>query len=378
MSTIAYSPKESSRFQMNIYRGLVEHIDARVLRDIIVKNMVDILILRIPSENLAEQDKLERLGFEFLCADTLVYYIADLQANKETALKNNDLQFYVITDKDFETVDNMVKIIFAGYTNHYNSNNYLDKENILAGYQEWVRDFTSKGEEGNCISWLVKRGNELVGFATCSYDGKLQVCEGVLYGVLPNESGKGIYGDLIRFTKNYFTRNGYKNMKVSTQIQNFAVQKVWTREGFVLDKSYNTFHINSLLNYSKRPVDVYKFVISADDVQKIAETTGDFNPIHFDDDFAMKNKLKGRIAHGIIANAELTKYYGMEYPGNGTIFMKYNYIFLLPLYLNEDYKFRISFPLVNTESGIHKSVAIVTDNRNNICLISYVNLLKRN
>ena len=377
MNTISHALKESSRFDMNIYRGMSDHVDVKSLKDIILKNNVDILMLRIPTENIAEQDKLDKLGFDYLCADTLVYYSLQLQQNKTANLRNADIQFHVAMQADIETLNLMVSQIFDNYTNHYNSNQYINKKHITEGYQEWVRDFISKDSNDNCISWVVKRQNELVGFATCSYDEKEKNCEGVLYGVMPGQDGKGIYTDLIRYTMSYFKNRGYETMKVSTQIQNMAVQKVWVREGFFLSKSYNTFHINSLLDYSLRDKTEMDFSISESDVQKIAETTGDFNPIHFDDTFAIENKLDGKIAHGIIPNAMLTKFYGMEYPGNGTLFLKYKYLFLRPLYLNKNYRLTIAFPLINSESGIYKSTALIRDMDNNICLVGYSDLKKR-
>ncbi len=377
MNAISHALKESSRFEMNIYRGVSEHVDIKILKDTILKNNVDILMLRIPAENIAEQDKLDRLGFDYLCADTLVYYSSQLQQTETVNLRNADIQFYVTTQGDIERLNAMVLQIFSNYTNHYNSNPYINKKHITEGYQEWVRDFISKETNGSCISWIIKRGKELVGFATCSHDEKEKNCEGILYGVMPGQDGKGIYTDLIRYTMNYFKTRGYETMKVSTQIQNVAVQKVWGREGFFLSKSYNTFHINSLLGYSLRGKTEMDFTISESDVQKVAETTGDFNPIHFDDSFAIENKLDRKIAHGIIPNSMLTKFYGMEYPGNGTLFLKYKYLFLRPLYLNEAYKLTIGFPVINSESGIYKSVATIRDRDNNVCLIGYSDMKKR-
>jgi len=37
-------------------------------------------------------------------------------------------------------------------------------------------------------------------------------------------------------------------MTVTTQIQNYAVQKIWVKEGFSLCNSFDTYHINSFLN----------------------------------------------------------------------------------------------------------------------------------
>ncbi|MFC1962199.1 MaoC family dehydratase [Chloroflexota bacterium] len=41
--------------------------------------------------------------------------------------------------------------------------------------------------------------------------------------------------------------------------------------------------------------------ITDKDIQMFAEVSGDYNPVHMDDNFARKTFFKGRIAHGVIA-----------------------------------------------------------------------------
>lgn len=41
--------------------------------------------------------------------------------------------------------------------------------------------------------------------------------------------------------------------------------------------------------------------ISESDITKFAEVSGDYNPVHMEEDFARKTFFGGRIAHGVIA-----------------------------------------------------------------------------
>ncbi|MFN5444571.1 MAG: hypothetical protein ACK48V_10115, partial [Crocinitomicaceae bacterium] len=54
----------------------------------------------------------------------------------------------------------------------------------------------------------------------------------------------GIYTDLIRYSKFFFKEMGIHTMIVSTQLNNFSVQRVWTKENFLISHSYDTYHVN--------------------------------------------------------------------------------------------------------------------------------------
>jgi hypothetical protein len=222
---------------------------------------------------------------------------------------------------------------------------------------------------------LVKRNNQNIGFATCSIENG--EAEGVLYGVMPEASGGGVYSDIIRFTQGFMKDLGVNIMKVSTQVQNYAVQKVWSREGFFITKSLATIHINSLLSYSHFPTIDFEICINNDDIKNFGDISGDINPIHFNDVFARENGFEQRIAHGLIANSEMSKYFGMEFPGNGTLFMSYYYKFLTPLYPNRKYNVVITVPFFDKIKNIYKCLVKIYDTDNNLCLFAYNDLIKK-
>src|SRR5690554_5789981 len=216
------SNSETKRFKMNIVRGKSDTIELKNLQTQIVKNLADIVVLRIPSKNISEVQNLSKLGYEYFQADTLVYYIVDFERYQPKELRNEDISFRKADLSDKNLLDGMVHEIFQGYTNHYFSNNYINKDEVLEGYAEWVSGFI---EDNSKDVFIVYKNKEAIAFATCSHEDG--VAEGVLYGVMPNNSGGGIYSDIIRFTQNYYIQKGFSKMKVSTQVQNYAVQKVW-------------------------------------------------------------------------------------------------------------------------------------------------------
>lgn len=377
MSTIfRHSKVESDRFNMNIYRYSGEKFDNQTLKKEIIRNNIDILILRVSSLTKNNHYKLSSLGFPFLHADTLVYYSVLLKKNKNISLNNKDLTFKTVDVSNVHELKKMIPLIFRGYKNHYYSNPAFEHKKINEGYIEWATSFKNDNSE-NRLAWLVLDKGITVAFATCSYRLDTNECEGVLYGVLPQHTGKGIYSDMIRFTKNYFANKGFKKMWVSTQIQNYAVQKVWQKEGFKINKSLETYHINSMLKFSIEIPKRFDFSVATNEIELFSEFSGDVNPIHFNDRFAAKFGFSSRVVHGMIFQSHLSKFFGTIYPGKGTIFMENHNVFLAPNYPDKLYKCVVRVLDSNEKNGVIKVLAILADEEGAICTLSYNTLLHK-
>lgn len=82
--------------------------------------------------------------------------------------------------------------------------------------------------------------------------------------------------------------------------------------------------------------DEHKFerYISADDVKRFAEVVGDLNPIHLDAEFAEKSFFKKRIVHGAFLAGVISKVLGMDFPGQGTVYISQNSTFKRPVYVD--------------------------------------------
>ena len=79
------------------------------------------------------------------------------------------------------------------------------------------------------------------------------------------------------------------------------------------------------------------YAISESDVQKFGEISGDFNPAHFNEEYAKGTIFKNRIAHGMISVAKFSGIFGMDMPGLGAIWGGQKLTFLAPVQLNETY-----------------------------------------
>jgi 3-hydroxybutyryl-CoA dehydratase len=74
--------------------------------------------------------------------------------------------------------------------------------------------------------------------------------------------------------------------------------------------------------------------ISAEDVKRFAEIVGDLNPIHLDVEFAEQSFFKKRIVHGAFLAGLISKVLGMDFPGQGTVYISQNSVFKRPVYVD--------------------------------------------
>ncbi|HOU98299.1 MAG TPA: MaoC family dehydratase [Bacteroidales bacterium] len=79
------------------------------------------------------------------------------------------------------------------------------------------------------------------------------------------------------------------------------------------------------------------FSFSQNDIIKFAELTGDKNPIHLDEEVAKNTIFGKRILHGFLGASIFSKVFGTIFPGEGTIYIKQNLIFLKPMFPDEIY-----------------------------------------
>lgn len=76
---------------------------------------------------------------------------------------------------------------------------------------------------------------------------------------------------------------------------------------------------------------------SAQDVSDFARLSGDYNPLHFDSEFAKQNGLfKDRIVHGVLVSSLLSNLAGTVMPGAGSIYMSQELKFLRPVYIDQE------------------------------------------
>jgi 3-hydroxybutyryl-CoA dehydratase len=75
--------------------------------------------------------------------------------------------------------------------------------------------------------------------------------------------------------------------------------------------------------------------ITDDVIRSFAQLSGDFNPIHIDEDFASKTRFGKRIAHGMISGALLSAVLGTEFGEKQVVYMSQTMKFIAPVFIDD-------------------------------------------
>jgi 3-hydroxybutyryl-CoA dehydratase len=94
-------------------------------------------------------------------------------------------------------------------------------------------------------------------------------------------------------------------------------------------KSYNLNEIEVGMSAS------YSQTIREEDVKRFAEISGDYNPLHLDENFATQSRYKKRIAHGLLPASFFSSLFGTKLPGAGCVYAAQDLIFKRPVYIGD-------------------------------------------
>jgi len=75
--------------------------------------------------------------------------------------------------------------------------------------------------------------------------------------------------------------------------------------------------------------------LTADHVQTFATITGDYNPLHFDPEFAARTKFGKLVVQGGLTTGLLHALVAMDLPGPGTVFLSQSWKFTAPVYIGD-------------------------------------------
>ena len=89
-------------------------------------------------------------------------------------------------------------------------------------------------------------------------------------------------------------------------------------------------------------------------VRAFAELSGDFNPIHLDEEFAAKTRFGRRIAHGMLTGAFISAVLGQEFAERRIVYLSQTMRFTAPVFIGD------LVTVTSTVSHIREDKGIVT------------------
>jgi acyl dehydratase len=75
--------------------------------------------------------------------------------------------------------------------------------------------------------------------------------------------------------------------------------------------------------------------LTAAHVAAFAEMSGDYNPLHFDEEFAARTKFGRLVVQGGLTTGLLHALVAMDMPGPGTVFLSQDWKFTAPVYIGD-------------------------------------------
>lgn len=95
----------------------------------------------------------------------------------------------------------------------------------------------------------------------------------------------------------------------------------------------------------------YEQTITDTDIKAFADLSGDCNPVHISDEYAVKSGFKKRIAHGLLSASFFSALFGTKLPGNGCVYVSQSLNFRRPVYLGDTVKASIEILNIDTNKA---------------------------
>ena len=116
-------------------------------------------------------------------------------------------------------------------------------------------------------------------------------------------------------------------------------------------------------------------VFTRDVVQRYAELSGDFNPVHFDEDYARNTIFKKPIVHGPLVLTLVTTMFANDLPGPGSVYLSHDVQYIYPVY--HDDIVTAELEVVNINEKAHIFISTVCTNQNGQIVMNGIARLKK-
>jgi 3-hydroxybutyryl-CoA dehydratase len=106
-----------------------------------------------------------------------------------------------------------------------------------------------------------------------------------------------------------------------------------------------------------------------------AKLTGDFNPVHLDEDFAKDTIFKKTIVHGPLVITLVTTLFANELPGPGSVYLSHDVKYFQPVYYNDTITAIVEVIEINSKK--HIFLKTTCTNQDGVVVLDGVARLKK-
>ena len=104
-------------------------------------------------------------------------------------------------------------------------------------------------------------------------------------------------------------------------------------------------------------------------IRAFAEVSGDYNPIHLDEEFAKTTRFGKRIAHGMLSGAFISSILGNEFKGETVIYLSQTMKFTAPVFIGDTVTTTATVTHIREDKGIVTCETVCT-NQNGETLVT--------
>ena len=137
------------------------------------------------------------------------------------------------------------------------------------------------------------------------------------------------------------------------------------------------------LEYTFDEIDIgltkeFQITITESMVNNFANVSGDFSPIHIDEEYAKSTSFGKRVAHGMLLASFLSRVDGMYLPGKHALYFSQNLEFRNPCFIND--KIKISSIVIDKSEStkILKIESKITNQNDKLLLHGIGKVIVRN
>jgi 3-hydroxybutyryl-CoA dehydratase len=92
--------------------------------------------------------------------------------------------------------------------------------------------------------------------------------------------------------------------------------------------------------------------ITDEDIEAFAQLTGDYNPVHLDEEFARATRFGRRIAHGMLSASLISSVLANKLPGRGSVYLSQTLKFVAPVYPDDTVTARVTIIAIREDKPI--------------------------